>query len=86
MTSKVVTVTNQLGLHARPAGMFAQECAKAKCKVEIKNGEKIVDAKSILGILSLQAKCGSEIEIICTGENEKETLDHLSEFLKTLPN
>ena len=85
MVSKKVTVTNRLGLHARPAGVFVKECAKWDCKVEIRRDEKTIDAKSILGVLMLKAKCGTEIELICTGDKEQEALDHLSEFMATLP-
>lgn len=83
MVSQTVTVMNRLGLHARPAGIFCKECAKADCKVQIKRGDKTIDAKSILGVLTLAAKCGTEIELICDGENEAETLKHLAEFLET---
>ena len=81
----MVTVTTRLGLHARPAGVFVKECSRQKCKVEIRRGEKLIDAKSILGVLTLKAKCGTEIELICTGEGEEDSLRHLVEFMSTLP-
>lgn len=85
MVSRTITVTNRLGLHARPAGVFVKECSRQKCKVEIRRGEKTVDAKSILGVLTLKAKCGTEVELICTGEGESESLQYLVEFMATLP-
>jgi len=81
----MVTITNRLGLHARPGGIFSKECKKQECNVEIVKGDKRVDAKSILSLLTLQAKCGSEIELICDGAGEEASSAHLVEFLKTLP-
>ena len=81
MVNQTVTVTNRLGMHARPSGVFCKECAKQACRVEIICGDKRVDASSILGVLALQAKCGTELELICDGENEQASLDHLVHFL-----
>lgn len=83
MASQKVTVTNRLGLHARPAGVFAKECAKYPCDVEIEKDGKTVNAKSILGVLSACVKCGNEITLICKGEDEEHALKCLVEFLAT---
>ena len=83
MVSKKVTVKNQLGLHARPAGMLAQAAGKCKSDVLIKTGEKTVVAKSILNIMAAAIKCGTEIEVCCNGETEEEDLNTLIQLIES---
>ena len=75
MVSKKVTVVNSMGFHMRPAMNFANAMAKYPCDVTIiSNGNK-TDGKSIMNIIAACIKCGTEIEIICNGECEKEALN-----------
>ena len=52
MVSKVITITNATGLHARPASMFVQTAGKYKSKIEVVKGDARLNAKSIMGIMS----------------------------------
>ena len=72
MVSKKVTVKNSTGLHLRPAGNLCKEAVKYKCRVEFRHREGTANAKSVLSVLGACVKCGDEIEIICTGEDEEE--------------
>lgn len=74
MVSQKVTVKNEAGLHARPAGVLVKEAGKCHSNVTIKTGDRIVQCKSILNIMAAAIKCGTEIEVCCDGENEAEDL------------
>lgn len=83
MVSKKIMVHNPSGLHARPAGMLAKAAGGCKSEVTIVYGEKRIAAKSILKIMSAAIKCGSEIELQCEGENEKEDLNMLAGMIES---
>jgi len=74
MVSKFLTVPNAQGFHMRPAGTFAAAMAKYPCKVSIKFNGKNVNAKSVLTIMAACIKCGSEIELVCDGDQEEAAL------------
>ena len=74
MVSKVLTVPNAQGFHMRPASVFAGAMVKYPCNVLINfNGNKY-NAKSTLNIIEDCMKCGSEIELVCDGDQENEAL------------
>ena len=70
MYSKEVTVTNSVGLHARPATFFIQKSNEFKSSIWVEKGDRRINAKSLLGILSLGIIKGTEIRIIDLIENE----------------
>ncbi len=84
MVEKAFVIKNETGLHARPASMFVQKAAKFKSVIKLQKEGKEANAKSIISVLSLGASKGSEIMIICTGDDEKEALDALIELLDNL--
>lgn len=71
MISKKTIITNPTGLHARPASVFVKETQKYGCKISLVVGGKEYNAKSILGVLSAAARHGTEVEIICIGDDEE---------------
>ncbi len=75
MQSRTITVTNKLGVHARPAGLLTKTASLFDCSVILEKGGKRVDAKSILAVMTMAAKCGDEIRIITSGHNDKEALE-----------
>ena len=77
MVKEKVTIKNDTGLHARPASELVKLASKFKCNVNIVLGDKNVNAKSILGIMSLGAKVNTEIEIQCDGEDEEIALKEI---------
>ena len=74
MLIKNVVVNNQVGLHARPATFFIQKANAYKSGIWIERDERKVNAKSLLGVLSLGIVKGGEITIIADGEDEKEAI------------
>lgn len=75
-------VTDEMGLHARPAGALVKEAAKCTSKVTIKKGEKTGDAKRIFNVMGLSIKANEEVEIIVEGENEAAEAAVLEAFVK----
>lgn len=83
MKEVTVVITNESGLHARPATAFTQLAAKFASKVTIAVGEKVVDAKSILTVLTLGAVKGTSVVLTADGADEDAAIAALSEFLTT---
>lgn len=79
--TRVVTIVNPQGLHARPAYMFAELAGRFDASIELeKDGEKI-DGKSILSILTLAAGHGAKIKLIATGHDAQEALAALGDLV-----
>ncbi|OGS08795.1 MAG: phosphocarrier protein HPr [Elusimicrobia bacterium RIFOXYA12_FULL_51_18] len=74
MTKKDIKIINELGIHARPAGMIANTSARFACDVKIVKDRMEVNAKSIMGIMTLAAGKGSLITIIANGVDEAQAL------------
>ena len=83
MYSKQVVLNNQVGLHARPATFFIQKANEFKSSVWVEMDERRVNAKSLLGVLSLGIVKGTEISVIADGPDEKEAVDGLVELVET---
>lgn len=83
MLSQKITVTNPSGLHLRPAGVLSQTAMKFKCDVFIESGDKKVVAKSVLNVMSAGIKTGTEITLICDGEDEAEAMKALVEAIES---
>ena len=82
MYHKKVTVTNEVGLHARPATYLIQKANEFKCGLWIEEGERRVNAKSLLGVLSLGVVQGTEISIVGDGVDETEAVDELCSLIE----
>lgn len=82
MVSQKVVITNPTGLHLRPAGVLCNEAMKFKCRITFKYGNDIANAKSVLSVLGACIKSGSEIELICEGEDEEEALHAVVEAVE----
>lgn len=74
---KDVLVQNQVGLHARPATFFIQKASEFKSSIWVEKDERRVNAKSLLGVLSLGIVGGTSIDIIADGSDEQEAVDSL---------
>jgi phosphocarrier protein HPr len=84
MRSARATITNRLGLHARPAMTFVERASEFECEITVRrvDGDEPVDGKSIMQMLMLAGTCGTEIEITCTGSDEESAASILSELVK----
>ena len=83
MYVKDVTVQNQVGLHARPATFFIQKANEFKSSLWIEKEERRVNAKSLLGILSLGIVGGTSIRIIADGSDEQVAVDGLVDLVES---
>ena len=79
--SKEVTINNQVGLHARPATVFIQKANEFKSSIWIERDERRVNAKSLLGVLSLGIVKGTTVNIVADGVDENEAIATLSELI-----
>ena len=82
MKSFSYTVKDELGIHARPAGLFVKEAAAFPCSITIAKDGKAADAKRIFGVMGLGVKCGEEITVCTDGENEEAASAAIEAFLK----
>ena len=83
MYIKETIVNNQVGLHARPATFFIQKANEYKSSIWIEKEERRVNAKSLLGVLSLGIVKGSTIGLTGDGPDEKEAVDKLVELISS---
>lgn len=79
---KTVRIKNKSGLHARPAGKFVKEASKFRSDVEVVSKGRKVNAKSIMGIMSLGLSQGEEIKIVVNGIDEEEALQSLVDLVE----
>ena len=83
MVSRSVTIQNNVGLHARPATFFIQKANSYKCSIWVEKEDCRVNAKSLLGVLSLGIVKGMTITVIADGPDENEAVDGLIELVNT---
>ena len=81
MISKEVVIDNQVGLHARPATFFIQKANEFKSSIWVEKEERRVNAKSLLGVLSLGIVKGTTVKIIADGVDEEAAIDTLSALI-----
>lgn len=80
MIKKDITITNELGIHARPAGMIANTSSRFACDIKLVKDGMEVNAKSIMGIMTLAAGKGSVIEITARGKDEAEAAEAIADL------
>jgi len=74
MVEKQVVIKNRAGIHARPAALIVRVSSKFSCQIFIEKGTEKINAKSIMGIITLGAGYNTPITISAEGEDEKEAL------------
>jgi phosphocarrier protein len=83
MTSRAVTVVNQLGLHARAAARFVHLATRFEAHIRVTRDSKVMDGKSIMGILLLAAARGTTITISADGRDEQAALEALVKLVES---
>jgi phosphocarrier protein HPr len=83
MVSRTVTVRNQLGMHARAAARFVHTAGAFEARVRVGRGNRVMDGKSIMGVLLLAAARGSEIVISADGADEAAALEALCQLVES---
>lgn len=76
------TLTNPMGLHMRPAGIMVNRLAKTSCGVTLHCGARDANAKSILSVMAMSAKCGERVIVDVSGEGEEALSRELEDFFK----
>ena len=85
MTVRETVVNNKVGLFARPATFFIQKANEFKCSIWVEKDDRRVNAKSLLGVLSMGIMDGTSISLIADGVDEAEALDALTKLVSTAP-
>ncbi|SHF85447.1 HPr family phosphocarrier protein [Ornithinibacillus halophilus] len=83
MVERSVKVELESGLQARPAAKFVQEANRYSAHLFLEKGGKRVNAKSIMGLMSLAITSGEDITLIADGADEEEAITHLISFVST---
>ncbi len=83
MLRKDVTITNNIGLHARPATFFIQKANAYKSSIWVEKEERKVNAKSLLGVLSLGIAKDMTITLIAEGQDEELAINGLVDLIQT---
>ena len=83
MISRDVTIKNNVGLHARPATFFIQKANSFKSSIWVEKDDRRVNAKSLLGVLSLGIAKGMTITLIADGQDEAAALDGLADLINS---
>ncbi len=83
MISREVTIQNSVGLHARPATFFIQKANQYKSTIWVEKDERRVNAKSLLGVLSLAVTKDTTVNLIADGADEDQAINGLCELIAT---
>jgi phosphocarrier protein len=83
MTERIVKIANRAGIHARPAAVLVEAAKDFKSVIQFERENFQINAKSILGIMTLGAGYGTEIKIIAQGEDEKEAVETLTRLFES---
>ena len=78
---KTVTIKNKQGLHARPAALFVQVANKFNSEITVSKGRQKVNGKSIMGIMMLEAGCGSKVTMVVNGDDAEQAVKELETLL-----
>lgn len=81
MTKRAIAVKLENGLEARPVALLVQVASQYESKVYIESGEKKVNAKSIMGMMSLSLAAGETLEVIADGKDESEAITSIEKYL-----
>jgi phosphocarrier protein len=82
MIKKDIKIINELGIHARPAGMIANTSARFVCDLKLIKDKMEVNAKSIMGVMTLAAGKGAVITIVAHGTDEVQALEAVSKLFR----
>lgn len=82
-TTAKVSIVNRLGLHARPAMCFVDAATGFSCNVTVKRQGQSVDGKSIMQMMMLAATKGTELEIVCEGDDAEAAVKALQKLVES---
>jgi len=77
------TIKDELGIHARPAGLLVKAVKATGCTITIEKDGKKADAARLFNVMGLGIKCGDTVTIYCEGEKEDEALSQMKAFFES---
>ena len=77
------TVKDELGIHARPAGLLVKAAKATNCRISVAKGDKSADATRLFAVMGLNIKCGQSVVISASGEDEDEALKEIKSFFES---
>jgi phosphotransferase system HPr (HPr) family protein len=77
-----IVITNKVGLHARPARLLVQTAAQFRSQIQVSCGEKVANAKSIVGVLKLGASQGETLRLHAEGDDAEQAIQALSDLIE----
>ena len=80
--TRVFTVRNQLGMHARPASLFVKQAKEFDSDITVQKDGNVINGKSIMGLMMLAAEEGSSLSVTATGADASEALDALEKLFE----
>ena len=83
MIEQIVTITNRAGVHARPAAVLVQAAKDFTANIYLEKGQNRINAKSIMGILTLAATYKTELKLIAEGEDEQAAVEVIARLFET---
>jgi len=83
MIERKVTISNRAGIHARPSALLVQVTKNFECNIFFEKGTDRINAKSIMGIITLGAAYGTELKIITEGSDEEAAADALVKLFES---
>lgn len=75
-------ITDEVGIHARPAGMLVREAKKYASSITVKKGARKADAKKLMVLMGLGVKCGEEVTVEIEGADEENACEAMELFFK----
>lgn len=83
MIEKILTVKNRAGIHARPAALIAQTANKFSCEITLEKDSNIVNAKSIMGVITMAAGYNTVLTLKADGADEKEAVEAINQLFES---
>lgn len=81
MIRQLLTIQNKMGLHTRAAAKLVDIAKKYESRIELAYRDRVVDCKSIMGVITLGAQKDNILEVVITGNDEKEALDAIKKLV-----
>ncbi len=82
MAEKIVVVKNRAGIHARPAALIAQTANKFASEITIERDSFVINAKSIMGVITMAASYNMQLLVKANGPDEKEAIEAISSLFE----
>ncbi len=83
MVEKILTVRNRAGIHARPAALIAQTANKFACEITLERDTTIVNAKSIMGVITMASSYNTNLVLRCEGTDEQQAADTIENLFES---